>query len=879
MLAGLIVRPASGCAKALNLRAHGRVVNRLLCCWVWVLLCANAFASDTYYFNLPAQPLADALQAVSEQTQTSALFPFDLVDNRTSKPVIGHMTVRQAVDLLLQGSGLAAEFPRTGVLVVSLATTETGETVMTNKKSLLAALIGLMSGGAAPELLAQTDAAPARKSAQLEEVIVTAQKREQSLQDVSAAVTAFGGEQLADAQINNIEDLQVMLPGLTFGNDFNFAKIFVRGVGMSSSFAGIDPSVALHVDGAVISQSAAQFTSLYDLERVEVVRGPQGTLYGRNATGGSINLITAKPTEETEGYARFTVGGDDLNLIGEGAISGPLSESVLGRLAVRYEKRDGFGTHTGTGKDIDDADKLGARAQLHFLINDQMDNLIAIEDYSEDENSRAVKFIRASFPDTTNPGLEAIGYPDVSVNSRNAGGDFVPEAELDTTTITNTFTAELSDTLTIRSITNWREFSNFLLQDFDVSDTVNGTLPPSATSTTQAQIIDTEQFSEELQFILDGERWRGIVGLYYFTEELESDIRIGRDPKGQPDLSRVIVEASLDVEAYAAFTNFTFDLSDSLALKVGARYSHEKREVNNLFAVAPPPAPGAIFDAPKSDDKSYSAVTPEIGLEYRTDNDLLLYVTYSEGFKSGTANLGERSPTLIDEETIDNLEIGLKGTLLDNTLQINLAGFYYEVDDAQFDRTFPIPVPPFFSARLENAAQTEGRGIELETHWVASDRLTIDMNATYYDIEFQEFESLDPLNEDLFGTSSTSVTAADLSGNVPRNTPEWTFNLHAAYDIPLNNGATLTLAGNWARKGQQYYTEFNNPVMGAPAYSIFNANILYTSQDERLSVNLWGKNLSDETVLSGSYAVATSRTITGTYLPPRQYGVTVGYHF
>ncbi len=743
---------------------------------------------------------------------------------------------------------------------------------MGNNKTLLTAITSLLFS------ITQTEGALAQGGA-LEEIVVTAQKREQSLQDVSAAVTAFSGSQLQESQINNIEDLQVLLPGLTFGNDFNFAKIFVRGVGMSSSFAGIDPSVALHVDGAVISQAAAQFTSLFDLERVEVLRGPQGTLYGRNATGGSINLITAKPTEDLQGYSRLTLGGEDLNIIAEGAVSGPLTESVLGRVAVWRQKRDGYGEHTGTGKDIDDADKLGVRGQLHFLISERVDNLLSVEHYREDENSRAVKFIRASFPDTTNPGLQAIGVPDVAVGSRDAGGDFVPLAELDTDSFTNTLTWEASETVTLKSLTNYRDFSNLLLQDFDVSDTVNGDFPPSVTSTTQLQTIDTRQYSEEIQFLYNSDKLNGIVGLYYFDEQLDSGIAIGRDPLGFRDRSRVIIDAELDVNAYAVFTNFSYDLTDALALKLGARYSHEERTVETLFGVASPVATAAVFDPLKSDSNSFSDFSPEIGIEYRTAGDVLLFLTYSEGFKSGTANLGERSPTVIEPETIDNLEMGLKGTFLNNRVQLNLAAFVYQVEDAQFDRTFPIPVPPFFSARLENAAKTDGRGLELETRWAATDHLTLDFNATLYDIEFDEFKSLNPLNEDLFGADSTSVEPESLAGNVPRNTPEWTYNLHAAYEIALNSGGTLTFGGNVAAKGEQFYTEFNNPVLGTDAYTLVDANLLYTSGDGNFTVNVWGKNLEDKQVLSGAFAISTSRTITGTYLPPRQYGVTLGYKF
>src|SRR5687768_1529009 len=192
------------------------------------------------------------------------------------------------------------------------------------------------------------------RAAELEEVIVTAQKREQSLQDVSLAVTAVSADDLFRSNISSIEDLQHRVPGVTFGNDFAFAKLFIRGVGLNSSFAGIDPSVALHVDGAVVAQAAAQFGSLFDLERVEALRGPQGTLYGRNATGGSINLVTAKPTQTFGGYTNLTVGGSDLSYGVDSALSGPLTDTVLGRVAVHYLHHDGYGEHTGTGKDIDD---------------------------------------------------------------------------------------------------------------------------------------------------------------------------------------------------------------------------------------------------------------------------------------------------------------------------------------------------------------------------------------------------------------------------------------------------------------------------------------------------------------------------------------------
>ena len=197
----------------------------------------------------------------------------------------------------------------------------------------------LISSGA---ILGLCNAVPA--AAQLEEIIVTAQKRQESIQDVSLAVTAVADERLIDGLIADPSDLQALIPNLSVGADFGQAKIFIRGIGLNSSFAGVDPSVALHLDGAVISQSYAQLGVFFDLDRVEVLRGPQGTLYGRNATGGSVNLISKKPTEEFEGYATATIGNyQKLDVMG--AVSGAISDSVQGRFAFSSKSHEGYGSN------------------------------------------------------------------------------------------------------------------------------------------------------------------------------------------------------------------------------------------------------------------------------------------------------------------------------------------------------------------------------------------------------------------------------------------------------------------------------------------------------------------------------------------------------
>lgn len=716
-------------------------------------------------------------------------------------------------------------------------------------------------------------------SAELEEVIVTAQKREQSLQDVSVAVTAVTADDLLRRNIKSIEDLQSYVPGVTFGNDFSFAKLFIRGVGLNSSFAGIDPSVALHVDGAVVAQASAQFASLFDLERVEALRGPQGTLYGRNATGGSINLITAKPTQTFSGYTNLSIGGSDLSYGVDSALSGPLTESTLGRVAVHYQHHDGYGVHTGSGNDIDDLNVVATRGHLQFKFSEDVQLLLSGEYAKEDDHSKSVHFIAPMFPVPPLPSLRAPGLPNVSVDSRDAGGDFRPSYESETWSATATLDWRLNDTVAFKSLTNYREFDDQLVQDFDVSDTVNGAFPPAPTSTTQLQAIGDEQFSQELQFIYEGDSLHGIAAAYYLTESIDSLVLIGRDPVRSPERSRVIVPATLDVDAWAVFTNFTYDLTDMFSIKAGARYSAEERSEENHFGVASPVSPAAVFDPVRTASRDYSDFSPEVGVELRPNSNIMLYLTYGEGFKSGTANLGERVPRLVDPETIENFEAGMKSRLLNDSLQLNIAAFKYKVEDAQYDRTYAIVAPPFYAAQLENAATTDGRGVELETSWLATDRFRLSLNGTYYHIRFDEFLSQNPINPALFGPGGSTLPPDDLSGNRPRNTPDWSAELSATYEWPLKSGASLAFTGSAASRDKQYYTEFNDEITSQDSYTLYDANLLYTAQDGKLTVNLWGKNLSDEMVVAGIYVISTTRTITGSYLPPRTYGATVGYKF
>ena len=706
-------------------------------------------------------------------------------------------------------------------------------------------------------------------AAVLEEVVVVAQKREQALSDVSIAVTAVDGDRIANGLVGNIEDLQSIVPSVSVGSDFAQAKLFIRGIGLSSSFAGVDPSVALHVDGAIISQSYAQLGAFFDLERIEVLRGPQGTLYGRNATGGSFNLITRKPTEEVDGYVRLAAGSDDL-LLTEGAVGGRIGDSTLGRVAFRSESRSGYGENIHTGADIDDANKQSARGHLLWELSEDTDLLLTADWHQEDDSALALKFIRESFP----------GQP-FPFNSPGAGGfapdirDVASEADYQNDRETWSLNAELNrninDRWAFKSITNYRDLDVLIKQDLDISSNINDDV--------QNNVVESKHFSQELQLTFDSESVHALFALFYFDEELLNRNNIGfdngdTDTGGFPlfaNTQAVLFTGDIDIQAWAIFANVNFDLNDVLALKIGARYSLEDREADTVnllnFSHFSPTSTNRTLTF--SDSRDFNDFSPTIGLEWRPDDALLLYATYSEAFKSGTIQGGQLTP-ILDPEEIQNIELGLKGTFRESRLQVNVAGFFYEIEDLQLDRTFT-SANGGFSTVFENAAETEGKGIEFEANWLASDKLLLSGYIGYLDVEFTDYTAANNL-------SPTAVTE-DLSGNRPRQTPEWSWNLRGEYDIPLDGGSMISVGIEASYKGDQFYTEFNDDITGQEDYTLVNANVHYHKAGGQFSVNFWGKNLSDEEVYSGIFIIATGRTIGGSLLPPRTYGATFEYDF
>jgi iron complex outermembrane receptor protein len=790
---------------------------------------------------------------------------------------------------------------------------------------------GQAAGGAATQGATDPTLTPAEGNA----IVVTAQRREQTLQDVAASVVAVGADRLASSQVNSLQDLQAIVPSVNFGNDFNQAKIFIRGVGANTSTTGNATGVALHVDGAVVARAEAQLTSLFDLERVEVLRGPQGTLYGRNATGGSINLITAKPTDELSGYGRLTYGNYN-SIVGEGAVSGPITEAILFRLAAKVEDRDGYGENPVTGSEVDDLKRRMVRGMLQFNFSYTTELLLSGEYFRQDDHSGAVHYLGPSFPGV--PRLASLGVGGYASRPRDLASEVDVGTDTKSYSFTGIFTTELSDALAVTNIANYRNFKTSLFQDLDLSAVVNSLQTNGQPTTVQERRIDSEQYSNELQVNYSIDNFDLVVGGFYFHERqrpidnvglsrkngMQSNIALlqaagidlaeayelcGYSPNSVTGGStviapkRVCTRSNLGTEAVAFFGQANIGLGlltpalDGFTVKLGGRYSWEKIDSRNPSIVIAGGGRGPVIRYTAEQtfvERSFEDFTPEVGLEWQPNRDLMLYYTYAEGFKAGSGENASGSRTIVDPETIQNHEVGIKATVAGG-ISVNLAAYTYDLQDLQLNKTVA-GGPTGYTTIFQNAAETTAKGFELDIFGRVTPDFRISGSVSYTDAQFDDYLTLDPLNPANILTPGSPaynpVTNPDptafgapgsgdmqLAGNQLRNTPKWAFNVHGEYDIPFNNGGELTLQGDVTYRSRIYFTEFERELESSEAYTFVDIGATYRAPGDQLSFQLWAKNLFDVDRLSSTFALATGRLLGATYLPPRTYGATVAYNF
>ncbi len=718
------------------------------------------------------------------------------------------------------------------------------------------AAAGLGSG----PVLAQTE------TIVLDEITVTAERREASLQETAISISAFQGDALRDSGVVTTEQLAGMTPGLTIQRDV-IGKVVIRGIGTENFTIAGDPGVAVSFDGAYVARSSVAIFDMFDLERVEVLRGPQGTLYGRNATGGAMNFISKRPTEEFDFDVTVDVGDFAKRRL-EAAIGGPVAgDRLLGRLSAMVHERDGFTDNVfpdvGRGLDeLDGKDLQAFRGQLRWLAGDNVTVDFKADVYNDDSNPVPYKYVDdpliyfggAPFPNPLagSPRTVSQGYEqDIPGFSET-----VPDVgRWDQAGAQATVDWAISDELSFRSISAYREIEFDWLNDGDGIE---------AYLVNYFQSDESEQITQEFQLVRSGgARFDWTVGAFFLKEDGSSFIGIPL-PLGADLPLAILINGESETVAYAGFGELYYNLSDKLRLTAGARFSREDKEVNYNDDRSSLGGPNATV----VDDDNWSAFTPKLGLDYFLNDDTLLYASVTRGFKSGGFNLLAVQPSY-DEEEVTSFEVGAKSRFAGGRVQLNGSAFYYAYDDLQVGKVVNL------NAVIENAAEATIYGAELELSALATDQLQFDAAISLLETEYDEFVTED---KDLPGAPEVS-----LEGNELPRAPGLTANLAATYSVPLAGRGELELWGNWQHTGSHFYTPFNRTTFEEDSYDVLNARVTWRSPGNRWAVTVYGENLADEDYFtnaleSGVPTPGVDRVVPQFYVgAPRTWGVRVNY--
>jgi iron complex outermembrane receptor protein len=676
----------------------------------------------------------------------------------------------------------------------------------------------------------------------VEEVVVTATKTgESNVQRTPIAISALSSNALEQAHASDVRDLTQLVPNLQVAQTDAYAQIFLRGVGSNNVFNGSDPSVTVHVDGVYYARPFMQFADFLDVQRVEVLRGPQGTLYGRNSIGGTLNIISRPPGDTLEAAA--TVSGGDFSLFDASAyLSGPVAGDTVGAsVAAAHNEHGPYRDNiVASGNDVDDLQSDAVRGQLRVQMFDNVAATTRADYASREQNVVGFSMLRLPFDATTNSILG--DYDKVALNLPN-------RSVVRLWGVSEDIEVGISDSMQLRSITSYRENTLSAQEDGDATDQ----------SRTEVRLGESQhQFSEELNLIGRSERLEYILGLFYFTEKVHTASSVTLP------LASLLADFHpvTDTEAVGVFAQGTYHFSDQWSLTAGARYSDEDKEFNQQI-VRFNTATGAILGVPivYAGKRSFSSVTPKVSLNWSPTSDLMLYMSATRGFKSGGFNFNSANASQgFEPETLWSYELGVKSEWLSRRLRLNLTGFRYDYEDLQVNSFIAVG-----QTDIVNAAIARVQGVELELAALPIESLRLSANLAWLDATYTHYPNA-PVPGGGF---------IDASGNQLNYSPEYSASVRAEYTHQLSNAGAIYLSGDYAWKDDAFYTPVNDPIVGQDAYAVVNASLGYRSLGGDWTVELYGRNLADEQYLTNVYtASAVPAGIPGA---PRTYGVRVSW--
>jgi iron complex outermembrane receptor protein len=735
------------------------------------------------------------------------------------------------------------------------------------------------------------DAAPESESeGTLQTITVTAQKRAESVQTVPVTVAAISGDTLNQRNVTDLFAVAQTLPNITFRTDSGSAHIAIRGLSFDTIIAEqAEGRVGYHVDGIYISQPANITGTFYDVDRIEVLYGPQGTLFGRNSVGGAVNLITRDPTPTPQGYLQADVGNySAVNL--QGGLGGPITDTVSGRIAFQTAQHSGYGENLTNHVEIDNQNSRNVRGKLKFAPNDDF-NAVLSADWSKDDSQTGYDLTGKLLPDVPLMGV-ALGGRANGLNDRDSYADAIPRTLQEFYGFGIAADWNLHDGYRVVSLTAVRHGQTDYTIDTDqTSFQITG---PTIYGET------TQQFSEELRLQKDFAHGHWVVGGYFFKETYQEGVYGGLNAQvfaGAPTsfyAAGIWYGGQVNTKAYAGFAQGTYNFTDAFSLVLGARYSSDKKELMNQyqfydFADAYDPAyfysckppcknisyaggpgpqfPGAFGGQLPNQDNTWSNFSPMGTLQYKFDSTKMVYATVSRGFKSGGYNLAAAGGPAYRPETITDYEAGFKGDFLNETLRINAAGFYYDYKDLQVPKIESVAI----GALIANAATAKMYGAELQIIAAPTDALSFDLNASAMKSKFVDFPTLDEV---------TAAIPVNYSGNRLPGVPSYTALFGAQYGINTSVGR-FTPRVEASALGDVYFDQSNAPTTRVPGYMRYNAMINFASDDGRYYGSIYGRNLSDATHPAGQITSAGyfGFPFNGSWIPPRTFGIKVGVKF
>ena len=766
-------------------------------------------------------------------------------------------------------------------------------------------------------LCAPSERLAAEDGAVLEEIVVTARKRSEDIQDTPVSVTALTGQVISDARLLHVRDIENLTPNLNFlvssDGSGSTLQAFIRGVGQFDFAVTTDPGVGMYVDGVYLARTIGANLEFSDVERVEVLRGPQGTLFGKNTIGGAINVVTRAPTGDSSYSGEVTLGEDSYTGF-DGYVEFPLSDDLAASLSVLRRVSDGWQARD-RGDNAGNNDSVGVRGHLNWHSNDAWTSHLVLDvvDQSQNVYPRVLSDFDGTqfFPFLFNafvlaPTGETCCATNIADIDRSGVLNQKDRDDLDSLGLSWTNTWLLAD-LELKSVAGFRKLESEVYRDSDNQ-------PQDYFSVGTG--FDATQFSQE--FLLSGgsgDRFDWTVGAYFFSEDADhlTNVTIAdglyetlsalplsvATPDGIPfAFLAVPLDLTLDYErtqettSYAAFFSSTLHLSEQLRINVGARYTSEEKSLETftlkrasqtpIAIPGPSPTPECSAVVASGNGSRFSCeadwdqFSPKIGLDYSFNDRLMGYAHVAQGFKSGVFNgrpVSTDEISVADPEIVTSYEIGLKSELMQRRLQLNASLFHnvYE-DQQQLVNTSSAASAAGLILLVENAAESALTGAELELNALLAGGFSVRAGIAWLNAEFDEFNQ----------TNFVTGALEDLSHRKYRDAPDWNANLLVQYERRLGHGGMLRIRGDLAYRGDIYYTNdeaastFDR--LHAGGFATINAGVTYVTADGDWEIGVFGRNLGDEREVIGGFVVDAFGSTDVPFTEPRRWFASVKYN-